>query len=454
MKRTASRFCLLILLMTTAAVSFAQNSPGEPPAALTLEQAIGIAVAENAKISAARSRFRASEERTVQARSGFFPQVNISETFQHTTNPMWAFGTKLNQESIQASDFDPARLNDPDAIDNFAGRLSVSWSLFDSGQTWIGWRQAKLGQTAASCALDSVRQQVIAHTVGAYAGLLLAREELVVVQKTLETARRHLQMVRSRFESGFVVKSDLLRAQVHIADLEQQLLQAESRWAVARSVLNAAMGVPESSVYRPASPLETAGEIEGSVEEWIERALEHRPDFKRLQHGEIIAREEVKKTKAAHLPSFSLVGNYEMNSEDFSEQAENYTLGAVVSLNLFSGQRLTAKTREAQAFLAEVTAMQRETEQGIRVQTRQAFFEARSAGKRILVARAAVAQAEEALRIIRNRYNSGLLNIVELLDAELALKKARSDHLKSMHDYKVAAARLHLAAGVLDESFR
>jgi outer membrane protein len=148
------------------------------------------------------------------------------------------------------------------------------------------------------------------------------------------------------------------------------------------------------------------------------------------------------------------MGNYEFNTEDFSEWGDNYTVGAMVNLNIFSGRRLSARTVQAKAALNEVNARQADLKQGILVQTRQAFLQAQTARKRIMVAEAAVTQAEETLRIVRNRYETGLLNIVALLDAELALQHARTNHFKAKHDYKVAATQLALAAGTIDENFQ
>jgi outer membrane protein TolC len=64
-----------------------------------------------------------------------------------------------------------------------------------------------------------------------------------------------------------------------------------------------------------------------------------------------------------------------------------------------------------------------------------------------------VAQAEEGLRIVRNRYESGLFTIVNLLDAEVALQHARTNYFLSLHDFEVAMAQLNLAAGIIDETF-
>lgn len=456
MQQVFSKICLslcmgIFLLCFSALNSFGQ-SPSSTP--LTLTEAIQTAVSKNPKISAAGFQVESSDAQITQARSGLLPQIYFSEGYNHTTNPMWAFGTKLNQEQITQQDFDPARLNDPDPINNFASTLSLNWSLYDSGQTRHGLKQAEIGKKMTALMLDRTRQQVIAQTVAAYVGVLLAQKNLAVIEQTLETARAHLKMVRARFENGFVVKSDLLRAQVHIADLDQQQLQAESQVQVALSFLNAAMGVPIDSGFELSSPLEAGNEVVGSLESWMEKALSLRPEIKQLQNQEMIAQEEISKSKAAHLPSVNLMGNYEFNTEDFSEWGDNYTVGAMVNLNIFSGRRLSARTVQARAALNEVGARQADLKQGILVQTRQAFLQAQSARKRILVAAAAVTQAEETLRIVRNRYETGLLNIVALLDAELALQHARTNHFKAAHDYKVAATQLALAAGTIDEDFQ
>jgi outer membrane protein len=457
MPRLLLRTKILLFIGLTLQLALAQTSPFAQTVGsetlLTLEEAIKKGLAKNPRIRAAQSQVDASVARVSQARSGFFPQVDVSESFNRTTNPMWAFGTKLNQEIISLADFDPSRLNDPEAIDNFTTTLSVTLPVYDRGQIRSGLTQARLGHKAISRLEDRIRQQVIVDVVVSYMGVLLAQEELKVVNETLKTARAHYNMVRSRFRSGLVVKSDLLRAKVRIAELEQERLQAQSQVAVARAALNAAMGVEIDRSFALTTPLEGRTGAPGSLETWISTSLENRPDLSQIQFQEMMAEEEVKKAKAVHLPGVYLSGSYEINSEDFGETANNYTLGAVMRLNLFSGFGLQSKVHEAVANLRQTQALVRQLELGIRVETRQAFFMAESAYQRIGVAQAAVAEADEGLRIVRNRYESGLFTIVNLLDAEVALQQTRTNHLRSLHDFKVAMARLKLAAGTIDETF-
>jgi TolC family type I secretion outer membrane protein len=422
------------------------------PSALTLAGAVEIALRENPALAVARSQLDISEQRILQARSGILPRLAVSESFARTNNPPQVFSYKLGQENFGASDFAIDRLNEPDAISNFATNLSTVWPLYDGGRSWHGWQQAKLGRNAATLALEGARQAVIAGTTAAYAGALLARERLAVVDSALATARAHLALVSSRTAAGLTVKSDLLQAQVRLADLEQQRIEAESHLSNAHAALNTAMGVAHDQTFELIDELTAGREPGGSLEDWIATALDRRPDIRELALRDAMAEEEVAKSRAAHLPSLDLVGNYQVNTEDFDNSADNYSVGAVVSLNLFGGFGPSAQVAEAEAARRRVHAMRRQSGSRATLETRQAYSRAQSAFQRVAVTRQAVAQAAEAVRIVGDRYETGLVTIVELLGSEAALQQARSLHAQAVHDSIVAEANLRLAAGVLGET--
>ncbi len=418
---------------------------------LNIEQAIKAALVNNPMIAMAQARVAAADNRKGQARSGFLPQVDLNGSFQRTTNPMWAFGTKLNQGAIEPADFTPDSLNEPDPINNFGGDVSLGWTLYNGGQIQIGRKQAALGKEIAELNLTRTRQQVISQTAISYAGLLLAGENLKVVQQTLDTAQANLKMVESTFKAGVSIKSDVLRAQVRIAKLAQLLALAESQVETAWARLNTVMGAMTNDRYELASSLVPGQKMDEALSVWIYSALHHRPDLKgmRLQHE--VAAKEVQKARGAHLPAINLKGKYEINTEDFDDTADNYMLAAGLRINLFSGLRLTAREAEARSLLAATKAQEYQTILNVRLETESAFQQAKSALLSIDVSRVAVTQAEETLRIITNRYNSGLVTIVSLLDAEVALQQARMNHFNRLHDYKVAMISLMLSAGTIDQ---
>lgn len=439
------------------AISFAMplaSIAETPPQPLTLEEAIAAALKHNPQVVAARHEVVAAGFQVTTARSGLLPQLYFSESFNRTNSPLWAFGTKLNQGVIEASDFAPDQLNEPDAINNFNTALSLTWNVFDGGQTWIGWRQAQQGRQAVDLSLQRSEQQIIALVAQAYVGLLLTVENHDVIVQSLETAQAHLKLVQDRFRSGISVKSDVLRAQVRIADLEQKRLMAHSHIQVAQAMLHAAMGQPDAGRISPVSPFERCVAPKESLAQWIHMALEKRPDLKQLDIQEVIADKGVDRARAGHWPTLALQGSYEVNSEDFSESTDNYTVGAVLRINLYSGQRISSQTAAAKAMVAKVQSLRKGFELKVRVETQRAFYQTQSTWQSIAVARIAVVQAEEGLRIVGNRYGSGLLTIVDLLDAQVALQQVQVQLFKAMHDYKVARIELALATGIIDKNFQ
>jgi TolC family type I secretion outer membrane protein len=418
---------------------------------LSLPAAVATALRENPEIEAARSQEEIAAQRTRQARAGALPRLGLSESFQRTNNPAAVFAHKLGQERFGLSDFAIDRLNHPNAVSNFATHLTATWPLYDGGRTWHGWRQAREGREAAALGLTRTRQTVIARTTAAYTAALMARESLAVVERAMAAARAHLAAAATRHAAGLAVKSDWLQAQVRLADLEQQSLAAESGIAVAQAALCDAMGVPLGRRFSLAAELAAGPQPEGPVEQWVAIALNRRPDLRELAAREAMAREEVGKARAAHLPSLALVGDYQVNTGDFESSGDNYSLGAVVSVTLFAGLGPSAQVAEAEAAVRQFQALRRQAESRVTLEARRAHALAQSAFQRIAVTRQAVAQAEEAVRIVGNRYENGLLTIVELLGAAAALQQARTLHTQSLHDTALAEVNLRLAAGVLEE---
>ena len=424
------------------------------PSPLTLEEAIKLGLEKNPRMTMASSQIDASSARITHARSGLYPRIDFNESFVRTTNPAQAFSTKLNQEQISSQDFDPSRLNNPSTTQNFATTLSLTMPVYDAGQIRGGVEQARLDQESISFSAERIRQEVITGIVVAYVGVLLAQDRLQVIHQSLETAHANEKMVRSRYQNGLVVKSDQLRAEVRVAELEQERLTTQSHVDVARAMLNASMGVDVGRLFRLVRPEEKDSSAPGSLDQWCLESMKNRPDIQQLRLQEMIREEELKKARMAHLPSLYVTGSYEINTEDFSQSANNYSMGVLLRFNIFGGFGTESKIHEAVANLQQMKARVRQFELAVEVETRQAFFQAKSAYDRIKVAEASLNQAQEGLRIVRNRYENGLFTIVNLLDAEASLQQTRTNYLRSLHDYKVAMAQLLLAAGMMNENFR
>ncbi|NOY68834.1 MAG: TolC family protein [Deltaproteobacteria bacterium] len=440
----------LIYTFITLSSALANQKP-DNFVCITMDEAISSALAHNPGISAAKASVAASYQRARQAESGFYPRINLSESFIRTDNPMWTFGTKINQGGITASDFSPDALNSPPALNNYATRLSLNWYLFDGGRTWYGTKQAGFAQKAEDSRLKQTEQEIIFQTIKAYFGLVLAQENIGVVQQALKTAHAHLEMMENRYKNGLTVKSDVLRAKVHISSLDQDLAIADSRVYVARATLNAVMGNKHEKPLKPVTMLSDNKIPATPLDQWISLTHKNRPELMQTVLEEKMANAELKKSKARNLPSLSLNGSYEINSENFDSSKDNYTIGAAVTMNLFSGFGYSAKTEEALLRARQVRHLKDDLESRITLEVRQAYYDVMSAQKRIDTAKTAIDQAKEAMRIVSNRYESGILPVVSLLDAEVAVYEAINNYNRSLYEKTIAAVELKKAAGIIGD---
>jgi outer membrane protein TolC len=122
---------------------------------------------------------------------------------------------------------------------------------------------------------------------------------------------------------------------------------------------------------------------------------------------------------------------------------------AVLSWNLFDGMVTTSRVREAAAVATRVRAQEAQMRSGVQLQVRQAFYNLEASRERILATASSVQEAEEGLRIVQKRYEVGMTTFVDVLGAENALIRSRTNALQALYDNNVAFAELKLAAGTL-----
>jgi outer membrane protein TolC len=420
---------------------------------LTLAQAIESALQKNPTLKAADHLAQAADATVGSARSGLFPRIDVYEGFTRTTNPMMAFGSKLNQEVIASSDFAPPKLNNPSPINNFNSQFVVAQPIFDQGKTWIGIRQAKTGRQAVQEERERVKQEVIFEVIKSYSQALRACEDLTLARKTETTAAAHVKLAEDLFQTGQVVKSDLLSAQVRLSEVKEMVIQARNGVAIALATLNKVMGMDQNNTFEIQGDLGCRPDPT-DLNTAIAEALEKRPDLLAMNNYVKNGREEVRMAKTNYLPKFYLMGQYDFNDRNaaWGREGENWTVAGIFQFNFFDGLRSTYKIKEAHALVQQLTSHQDDLKSAIELEVRESFHRRKEAGERVKVVREALAQAEESLRIVEDRYKAGLSRMVELLDNEVALTRARRNHLNAQCDLKVTCAQLDLARGVIMES--
>jgi outer membrane protein len=264
-----------------------------------------------------------------------------------------------------------------------------------------------------------------------------------------EAAQAAVTLAEHQVEAGLAVPSDRMSAEVRLAEVRAMRIRAEQMVRVARAALRQALGLQDDREFRLTPPVVTAEIPAGDAEEaQIAEALTARPDLRALEVRREQAELGERIAKSHRLPEVGVGGQYEWNGRTlFGTDGSNWTVAAMVRLPLFDGFETRAKLARARADLDRIGAYRTALEEGVRLQVRAAWADREAAAERLQVAETALAQAEEALRIVRERYQEGMAVMVELLGAEAARTAAQGSRAAAARDLALAREALDLATG-------
>jgi outer membrane protein TolC len=435
---------MVILCLGLPGSSLAAGQP------LTLGEAMLLALKHNPGLKAAGMTVETAEAEVAMARARFLPKVNFGETYNFSDNPTQVFMNKLNQRVFTEQDFVLNNLNFPKPLGNFRTGVTMSQPLFQAGEAYLGYQQAKLSREMAGAIVLSARQQLLFQVTQAYFSLQLAQENLAVVKKAHATASEHLKIAETLHRAGSVVRADVLSAQVHLARLTQEEMTAASQVEIARSALGTVVGLAEAGSRTLAPPPREPAPLPKELADLQKTAQEKRPDLKKMELSARSAQKEYAKARLNYLPRLQVVAEYDADQRAlFSHRGDSYTVMALLNFNLFNGLADLAKVRESRAREVQARNLKQDLEDHIRHQVTEAILNLKTAHERLGVARAALAQAREGLRLIRLRYETGLTIFLDLLTVEDALKNAELSQVGALFDTHLTQAGLELALGTI-----
>lgn len=416
---------------------------------MSLRQAIDMALARHPSVAAAASGVQAASARIEQARGGFLPRVDYSESFQQSNNPVFVFSSLLTQRRFDEENFRIGALNRPDSISNFQSVVAVEQTLWDAGRTRGTIRAAQAGREIASEDARRTRLDLTARVAQSYYGAVLAAEAARIASQSVKSAEADLERAAAVRKAGLSTDVDVLSIRVHLAQMREQLIRREADLEVARAALNEALGLPLDTPHTLITPLEQAGAAR-ALEEYERAALQARPEVLQSRLAVDLADAQRKQARASLWPQVIARGAFEADRGRFYEQGGgNWFAGLSLRWNLFNGGADKARVAEADHAIARARSFEQQAAAGIRLELRRAQSNYEAAKARLEVAGSAVAMAEESLRITKNRYGSGLNTVTDLLRTETALLEARTRRLTAIHDLRLALIGLELAAGTL-----
>src|SRR6516164_8620781 len=421
-------------------------------APLTLHDAANIALEKNPLRKAALADTKAASAGVREAQSFLMPHVTFSEQATRGNDPVYVFGSKLRQRRFTTDDFSLTKLNTPLPYGNFSTHFGGTWNLFDSFASWRGVNRAKEMNIAASHQLERTDQEILFRVVQSYYGVLLATKQLEVAEQSEKTAKSIMDRSQVRYDAGLAVESDLLSAKVRLASREQDLIRARNNLELSRAQLNTAMGVSTDKLYQPADLVAERNLSVPSLEELEQKALTTRPDLKKIEAQQSAQELSVAVAKSSFGPRLNAFAGWGMDNPTFvaGGGGNNWVGGLELQIDLFQGGAKRAALSRERANAEKIAALKQAASDAVRLEVRQAYFDQDASRQQVDVARIAVAQAQESLRIDQDRYDGGLLTITDLLGAEEAARRSQSDYWHAVYQFHISYANLELACGTLN----
>ena len=452
----SSRLENSLMLLLSAAIlfilaplrSYAQENTTNR--SITLEQAVQLALQQNPAFKTSSDEADVARARLKQVQSAWYPRVDFHQDFTRGNNPVYVFGSKLTQRQFTAADFALNSLNTPTPLDNFQTRFDGQWRLFDSGQTLFHQRSAKRLVTAADFETEQARQDLILEIVRTYYGVLVLKENAKAADEAVKTAEASEQRIETMHKAGLLVDSDLLSAKVFVSQMKDRQIRAQNDLSLGEMQLARQMGTSLDATAEPVGVLAEPAALSKPIQEWIQTALDQRPGLRAAQLQERAMGDEQKAARAEFGPKIGLFGSTERDAMTLGgPSGTNWTAGARLDFNLFAGGAQKARMAEVTANASKAKHNVEWFRSGVQLEVRKAYLDGNSAAQRAAAARDAADQAKESLRIIQNRYETGLTTVTELLRAQTAQLDATTGYLAALQDWQVAQVQLERAAGVL-----
>ena len=393
----------------------------------------------NASIKISKRNFDMAKADFRQTNAVLLPNISVSHTGIATTNPLMAFGSKLNQEILTAADFDPNLLNNPDQIRNFATKIEVQQPIINVD----GFYQRKAAKTKMQAAeLQTIRTKdyLIFEVEKAYMQLQLAYKAVDVLEKVFKTAMANKSLAVNSFKQGYLQRADVLAVEVRVTEVQNQLQNAKSNVQNASNYLSFLMNEKDANILKPSDSLT----ITTFAMKTGETISNERADIKAMEIASLAYETMHKAAKMAFLPRLNAFGSYELYDDNmFQANANGYLVGAQLSWNVFEGSKRFGKAQKSKA---EHERSKLQYDQYLS-QSNLEFNRAKrmllDAENKLKLTKLALQQSEESLRIRTNRFKQGLEKTSDLLTTETQYSQKQLEYYQTIFEYNYAQAHLN-----------
>ncbi|TRX61862.1 TolC family protein [Fulvivirga sp. M361] len=417
---------------------------GQEVVPITKEEVQQAVAEHNLAIKISEQDFYKAEADYKQTTSVVLPHIGVSYTGLTTTNPLMAFGSKLNQEILTEGDFNPQLLNDPSSISNYALAIEVQQPLINLDGIYQR-KAVKTKMEAVALRTTRTKDHLAFEVEQYYMQLQLAYKMVEVLSKTKESALANQKLAEDNFRQGYLQKADVLAVEVRVMEVQNQLQTAGSNVKNISDHLSHLMGEKGNVVFKPADSLS----LNVSSETESYQVSKNRADIKALQLSTEAHATVHRASKMSFLPRLNAFGSYQMyDDHPFSADANGYVVGAQLSWNILEGAKRVGLAQKSKAEFkrSELEYAQYVSQSNVEMgKARRMLTDAES---HLVLARLAMDHSRESLRIRTNRFREGLEKSADLLLAETQYAQKQLEYYQTVFKFNYALAYIQFLTKV------
>jgi outer membrane protein TolC len=363
---------------------------------------------------------------------------------------VFVFSSLLASRQFAASNFAIDSLNHPDPTGFFRTTVGVEQTVFDGGRQRSIAAAAGLQRTIAEASRDEAAAGLAVETARTFGRVVSADATRRAAEGGLAAAREDLTHLEGRRTAGVATDADVLALVVHVANLRQRVLQAQADAAAARAELNRLMG---SAVDSPVEVAELPGvmpdDAEGrlDVSALLAEAEAARPELKRAIASEQAAQAVHRQAHASLVPQIAAQAAVDVSGTSFGDRASAWIVGGELRWTFSTGGGEVQARKAAAAAIVRASAEADDLRAAVHVEVVTAVRQLAAARARHDAGLAAVDQARESQRIIRDRFEAGIAPVDDVLRVSTALLDADANRIAALVDTMVATAMLRRALG-------
>jgi len=353
------------------------------------------------------------------------------------------------------SDLSQQQLQSFAQTNNYESQIQVLQPLFNStvlrgigaSRRYHNLAEEELQRTISSTILDVKRS---------FYAVLLTKEMYEIALASFENATGNLRNVKAAYGQGLVAEFDLLQAEVQVENIRPMVLQSENALKNAMDGLKIVLGIDQDTVIDVVGEMVyTAGPVP-DAELTIADAFRGNYGIKSLEIKRDVDRAFIDYYQSEYWPVLYAFGNYTRAGSDDRYNFQNYSssiVGVTISFNLFNGGRTRQRVQQAKVTMNQTEQQLHQYRDYVAMQVRSKINDLRRVQSILEAQERNVELAGRAYDIAVVRYREGTGNQLEVQNADMALRQARTNRLNSVYDYIIARAELDHLAGRINEMY-